>query len=138
MNKKLIPRVLVVDNDPIFYKLLSEKLSREGILFKCVKNAKMAIYEVGINIPDLIITDILLPGLNGFELIKELKDEFNTTNLEYLVVSNYGENRIVYDIDFLNTLGIRKYLIKSNYTTNELIKEIKKSINECKKNPLKQ
>jgi CheY-like chemotaxis protein len=122
---KLIPRILLVDDDESFFNLLKTRLSREGFLISWASDGVEGIKRARIELPDLIVTDIVMPKMNGFELIRVLKEKPSTQNIDYMVLTNYGETRLVYDKEFLETLGIRKYLIKSNHTPIEIVKEIK-------------
>jgi DNA-binding response OmpR family regulator len=122
---KLIPKILLVDDDESFFNLLKTRLSREGFLVLWASDGIEGIKKARLEIPDLVVTDIVMPKINGFELIRVLKEKPSTQNIDYMVLTNYGETRLVYDKDFLETLGIKKYLIKSNHTPIEIVKEIK-------------
>lgn len=122
---KLILKILLVDDDEIFFNLLKSRLAREGYLVLWARDGFDGIKMARVEIPDLIVTDIVMPKLNGFELIRILKEKPSTQGIDYMILTNYGETRLVYDKEFLETLGIRKYLIKSNHTPIEIVKEIK-------------
>lgn len=138
MNKNLIYRVLLVDDDKTTFDLLSPRLAREGIMILWANTGAKALKIAQEKSPDIVVTDLVMPEMNGFDLIRELREGQKTAHLEYVVLSNYGETRVVYDSAFLNSLGIRKYLLKSNHTPTEITKEIKKAIILCKRNPLKR
>lgn len=122
---KLIQKILLVDDDEVFFGMLKNRLSREGYLVLWARDGFEGIKKARLELPDLIITDIVMPKINGFELIRVLKENPSTQGIDYMIITNYGETRLVYDNEFLETLGIKKYLIKSNHTPIEIVKEIK-------------
>lgn len=124
-KSKLIPKILLVDDDEVFFNLLKTRLSREGYLVLWANDGLEGVKKARLELPDIIVTDIVMPKMNGFELIRILKEKPSTEKIDYLILSNYGETRLVYDKQFLETLGIKKYLIKSNHTPIEIVREIK-------------
>jgi two-component system alkaline phosphatase synthesis response regulator PhoP len=122
---KLVQKILLVEDDEVFFNLLKTRLSREGYLVLWAHDGFEGIKLARLELPDIIVTDVVMPKINGFELIRVLKEKPTTQGIEYVILTNYGETRLVYDKEFLETLGIRKYLIKSNHTPIEIVKEIK-------------
>jgi len=124
-NKLPIPKVLIVDDDDAFFNLLKAKLSKDCLVI-WAKDGEDGISKALEKEPDLIVTDIIMPRANGFEVIKRLKSHQETAHIDFIILSSYGEPRLVYEQKFLDSLGVRKYLIKSNHTATEIAKEIKK------------
>lgn len=119
-----IPKVLVVDDDDAFFNLLKNRLSKDCVLI-WAQDGEDGITKALDKQPDLIVTDIIMPQTNGFEVIRRLKSHQETAHIDFIILSGYGEPRVVYEQKFLDSLGIRKYLIKSNHTPAEIAKEIK-------------
>lgn len=122
---KLLPKILLVDDDEAFFNLLKNRFAREGFLTLWANDGLEGLKKARLELPDIVITDVVMPKINGFELIRMLKEKPSTQNINYVVLTNYGETRLVYDHEFLDSLGICKYLIKSNHTPIEIVKEIK-------------
>src|SRR3989339_1029323 len=73
-------------------------------------------------IPDLILLDLNLPELSGFEVLAQLKREDNTKNIKVLILTNYSQKE---NIDKCLELGADDYLIKAHFVPSEVIKKIK-------------
>lgn len=128
MDKKPKHKILLIDDDEITFSLLKSKIDKEGYLLIWAKDGEEGISRAFKECPDLVITDLMMPKVNGFEVLKTLKQRFQINNTKYIILTNYGETRMVYENTFLKSLGVYKYLIKSNHTPTELMKEIKAAL----------
>ena len=72
--------------------------------------------------PSLIILDLMLPRMNGFEFLKKIKSDEKLKNIPVIVVSNLGQKN---DCEKAIKLGAKEFLIKTNYSLEEIIKKIK-------------
>jgi len=118
-NKK---SVLIVEDDSFLQGLVSRKLNSEGHnifiagsssdVFRVLQHQKI----------DLILLDLLLPKVDGFEILKQLREKEETKNAPVIVFSNLSEEK---DIKKAQALGISAYMIKSNFTLDELSEKIK-------------
>jgi DNA-binding response OmpR family regulator len=77
------------------------------------------------NKPDLVILDIVLPQIDGWEILRKIKSEPEFKNLKVIILSNLGQKE---EVEKGIKLGAVKYLIKAHYTPSQVIKEIKKTI----------
>jgi len=78
--------------------------------------------------PDIILMDLVMPGVDGFENLKILKSNEQTKNIPVLVISNLSQQS---EIDRCMKLGAVDYVIKSNSSAQDLIEKIKTILN-CK------
>lgn len=127
---KLLSKVLIVDDDDMFVTLIKSRMPKKGIFLMFARNGEEGIQKAKVEMPDLVITDVVMPKLNGFEMIKTLKEKPLTKDLRFMILSNYGESRLVYDKNFQKTLGVEKYLIKSNHSFAEIGQEIDQLLTE--------
>ena len=79
--------------------------------------------------PDLIILDMILPKMNGFEVLQELKNNPKTKNIPVVILSNLGQES---DVDRAMSLGAVDYLIKTDFSINEVVEKISKYLGETK------
>ena len=95
-SNSLIPHILVVDDDPVLRDLLVRFYSRSGYTAVSVASAEeaLALLEKG-NI-DFVVTDIQLPGINGTELIANMKENF--TDVPVMAITGYSDVDIVIDV----------------------------------------
>ena len=77
--------------------------------------------------PDLILLDLILPRIHGFDVLKKLKEDDETKNIPIIVLTNLEGTG---DVEKALELGATTYLIKTNYTLEEIIAKIKKTLNE--------
>jgi len=117
-------KIILVDDHVMFLDGISKVLSEkdEFEIIGAFNNANDAIKALKNGTPDILITDISMPGLNGIEFIKIVKQQF--PNLKILVVSMFKQ------IQSFN--GIDGYLLKET-SYNELINAIKLIVSENKK-----
>ena len=77
--------------------------------------------------PDLILLDLILPRMDGFEVLKGLKASEETKNIPVIILTNLEETE---DIQKALELGATTYLVKSSYTLEEVVKKIEKALEE--------
>ncbi len=86
-NDRHEPRILIVDDDPQNVKVMKGKLANEGYGLLEAYSGKEALEKVNDSIPDLILLDIMMPGIDGYEVVKRLKKDPNTQNIPVILVT---------------------------------------------------
>lgn len=83
------PRVLVVDDDPLMLRLYELEMAGWGLDFEVVKanNGFEALIRIGEQRPDLLVSDLNMPGMDGFRMIRTLREDSGTTGMNMIVVS---------------------------------------------------
>lgn len=116
-------RVLIIEDDKFLRDLATQKLSREGIVVLSAIDGEAGILVAEKELPNIILLDILLPGIDGFEVLRRIRANpiFNSTSIAML--SNFGQRE---DIEKAIAAGADQFLIKANYTLNEIVDEVKK------------
>jgi len=84
------PKVLIVDDDPINIELLEGYLSKEYDILKAF-DGKEALIIVESNPPDIILLDLIMPGINGYQVCKKLKDDPKTNHIPIVIVTSLHE-----------------------------------------------
>jgi len=118
-------KILSVEDDALLAKVLIEGLSLEGYEIVNVNDGLKAVDEVKKFKPDLILLDLILPGIDGFEVLKTIKNDNELKKIPVFVVSNLGA---LADIKSVRALGAEQYFIKANTEMDEIFKAIKKRI----------
>jgi len=72
---------------------------------------------------DLLLLDIVLPSLNGWEILRKIKEDEVLKNIKVVILSNLGEKD---EIEKGIKLGATRYLVKAHYTPSEVVEEVKK------------
>ena len=109
--------VLVADDDDAIRKLLVQELSAEGYLVQQAANGREALQQVKANQPDLVILDVLMPELSGFDVAAVIKHDPQTMGLPVVIVS------VLEDKERGFQLGVDRYLTKP-IAIPKLIKEV--------------
>jgi DNA-binding response OmpR family regulator len=87
------PIVLVVEDDPETRQFYSETLQREGFVVEQAHNGHQALHKALEMDPDLIVTDIAVPGIDGIELCRRLRADSRTHDIPVLAISGYGDRQ---------------------------------------------
>ena len=88
--------------------------------------------EIGLKLarskkPDLILLDLVLPKVHGFEVLKELKSDLGTKDIPIIVLTNL---EAIEDVNKAIELGAKTYLVKTQYNLEEVVEKVKKAIGE--------
>lgn len=120
-------KVLLVEDDPFLYKVLSSRLADEGVDVTVATDGEAAIAEVAKLKPSLVLLDLILPKRSGFEVLTEIRKGADTKKLPVVVLSNLGQQE---DIDQIEKLGVREYLVKADYSLSEMVKKVKAHLDD--------
>ncbi|MSU55629.1 MAG: response regulator [Candidatus Taylorbacteria bacterium] len=118
-------KILWVEDDKFLSDIIARKLSREKCILFHVTEGEEALKLAEKENFDIAILDILLPGINGFEILSRLKANPKTRGVPVILLSNLGQKD---DIDKGQTLGATRFLVKAMVTLDEIISEIKSVI----------
>ncbi|OGY93257.1 MAG: hypothetical protein A2406_01190 [Candidatus Komeilibacteria bacterium RIFOXYC1_FULL_37_11] len=115
-------KILIVEDDDFLLQMYSTKLELEGFkVFEAI-NGLQGLKVAQKEKPDLILLDLNLPELNGFEVLSQLKRDEETSSIRVLILTNYSQKE---DIDRCLELGADDYLIKAHFVPSEVIAKIK-------------
>mgnify|MGYP002140935266 CR=1 FL=1 len=101
--------------------ILEKKLISTGFDLTHVRDGEGALEAVKTLVPDIIIIDLILPGMNGFDILEALNKFDSIKGVPRMVLSNLSK---VADIDKAKSLGAIKYLVKASTSLDQVIKEI--------------
>jgi DNA-binding response OmpR family regulator len=114
-------KILIVEDDKFLRELMVEKLKSAGFQIVEAVDGEKGIEEAQKEIPDLILLDLILPGINGFEVLSQIKAAATTANIPVIILSNLGAEE---DIEKGNSLGASGYLVKAQFTPSEIIEKV--------------
>jgi len=119
--------ILLIEDDPFLIDIYSTKLKKSGFEVGVAKNGEEAITKLKEKKPDLVVLDIVLPRIDGWEILVKIKEDLQWEDLKVVVLSNLGQKE---EVEKGFALGATKYLIKAHYTPTEVVNEIKKCLSE--------
>ena len=116
-------KVLIVEDDSFLQGLMANKLEKNEFDTKTASNGEEAMTELATGKYDVVLLDLMLPDISGFDILKNLHESSRKTPV--IVFSNLSDDK---DIKKAMDLGAEEYLIKSNFTLEELVEKIKKVV----------
>ena len=115
-------KILFVDDDQHIVQLYSAVFAKAGFNFSIATNGLEAIEKAGTEKPDLLLLDIMLPDLNGLEVLKKLKQNPQTTDITVWILTNLPEQM---NEETETSYGAGGYLVKSAYTPKQVVEKIR-------------
>ncbi len=116
-------KILLIEDEEMLLKMYSLKFSKEGFKIIQAKDGEEGLKLIKTEKPTLILLDIILPKLDGFTVLKELKKEEMTKNIPVILLTNLGQNE---DVKRGLSLGAVDYLIKADLTPTQVVEKVKK------------
>lgn len=114
-------KILLVEDDVFMLEILSEKLKKSGFDVSIAKDGEDCMKILESLRPDIILLDILMPKIDGFEVLRIMKTKNELSNIPIVVLSNLGQKE---EIQRAMDLGARDYIVKANFTTREIVEKI--------------
>ena len=114
--------ILLVEDDPFLSDIYSTKLENAGFGLSVAYDGEDVFKKIEEKIPELILLDIVLPKMDGFEVLKKLKADSRFNKIPVILLTNLGQKE---DIDKGMSLGAQDYLIKANFIPSEIVEKIK-------------
>ncbi|HEX9722349.1 MAG TPA: response regulator [Candidatus Paceibacterota bacterium] len=117
------PKIFLVEDDPLLMDIYTTKFKQAGFDVEVIESGERVSERVKEEQPDLILLDIVLPRVDGWDILRQLKQEEKTKSIPVIILSNLGQKE---EIAKGLELGATSYLIKAHYTPSEIVEEIKK------------
>jgi len=119
-------KILLAEDEPYLSDIYSTGFKKDGYQVDIAQDGQMALDKIKNDIPDLLVLDIDLLKINGYEVLKILRSEAKTQNLKVIILSNYNQEDFFEKYNINNTdLGVIKYFLKIESTPEEILKTIR-------------
>jgi DNA-binding response OmpR family regulator len=122
MSKK----VLIIEDDKFLRELLGKKLSGLGYCAILAVDGEEGLEKIKKEKPDIVLLDLILPGINGFEVLEKAKKDSNISNIPVIILSNLGQSE---DIEKGLKLGAKDFLVKAHFTPQEIVNKLQVVLN---------
>lgn len=119
--------ILFIEDESALQKVFGDVLQQEGYKMLSATDGKIGLRLAKSEKPDLILLDLVLPRLHGFEVLKKLKEDLETKEIPIIVLTNLEKME---DINKAIEMGATTYLVKTEYKLEEVIEKIKKALCE--------
>jgi DNA-binding response OmpR family regulator len=115
-------KILIVDDEEILRKIYSDRLTFEGFTVETASDGEEALAKIRTSAPNLVLLDILMPKLNGLQVLEQINTDATLKAIPVIVLSNVANDD---NIKKALSLGAKDYLLKTNFSPNEIINKIK-------------
>ena len=120
-------KILFIEDESALQKTFGDFLHREEYEIISALDGEIGLKLAKEKKPDLILLDLILPKLDGFEVLKKVKEDEGIKGIPVIVLTNLER---IEDIEKALELGATTYLVKANYTLEEVLEKIKKTLGE--------
>ena len=120
-NKK----ILLVEDEDFIRELYTRQLTKAGFLVKSVADGQAGLALLKTEQFDLMLLDIMLPGMNGLQVLREFKTQNPNSPMITILLTNLGQEAVIKE-GF--ELGAQAYLIKASYTPDQVVNEVKNAL----------
>ena len=90
-----MPKILVVDDEPELLQALCVRLTAEGFACEIASNGREALERIEAQLPDLVILDLIMPEISGYEVCRQLQDDPRTAHLPVIVLTAVPQRAII-------------------------------------------
>jgi len=117
-----IHRILLAEDDRFLRKAAETMLKRAGFTVIPAADGEEALRLAREHVPDLMLLDLIMPKMQGFDVLKELKGAAETAGIPVIVLSNLGQDS---DVQLARERGAHDYIIKSNIALEQLVERVR-------------
>jgi len=122
-------KILLIEDDNFLAGMYETKLKLDGFDVQIADDGQKGIDMVTKDTPDIILLDIILPKMDGFTVLKKLKENDQTKSIPVILLTNLGQQE---DIDKGLALGAKDYLVKAHFMPSEVVNKIRGILRETK------
>lgn len=115
-------KILIVEDDRFLRELIVRKLTNEGYETVEAVDGEQGLQKTKETKPDIVLLDLILPGIDGFEVLALKKDDPTIAAVPVIILSNLGQKE---DVEKGIALGATDYLIKAHFTPGEIVEKVR-------------
>ena len=115
-------RIALVEDDEVLSKVISEELNDAGFDVEQAFDGQAGLELVQSKKPDLVLLDLLMPKMHGFEVLDQIKKKPETKTIPVIIMTMLGQDE---DIKKGLKLGASDYIVKSQHAVGEIIDKVK-------------
>jgi DNA-binding response OmpR family regulator len=116
-------KILWVEDDKLIGSILAKKFISSGFDLTHMANGEGAFAYLKDNIPDIIILDLMLPGMDGFEILQKIRMDERLKKVPAMILSNLSKPG---DFEKAKMLGANKFMVKAASSLDQIIEEVRK------------
>ena len=128
-------RILIIEDDALIARMYEAAFRFEKFEVDVAHNGKDGLEKLKKNRPSLILLDIMMPKMNGIDVLKEMKADPHSKGIPVVMLTNLSGSK---DIEEALSLGAVKYIVKSKYKPKEVVAQIKEILAGYTRNEVPQ
>ncbi|HLC63843.1 MAG TPA: response regulator [Patescibacteria group bacterium] len=114
--------IVLIEDEEMLANMYETKFKTEGYKIRKALDGEKGLKMIEEDLPDLILLDIIMPKLDGFSVLKRIKENAKSKNIPVILLTNLGQDE---DIKKGQALGAVGYLVKANLTPAEVVAKVK-------------
>lgn len=127
-DKKI--KILLIEDEEMLANMYEVKFKNEGYDLVKAMDGSLGLEMAKSVMPDFILLDIIMPKMDGFAVLKVLKEDTVTKNIPVMLLTNLGQDE---DVQRGKQLGAVGYLVKANITPSEVVAAVKRELEKLAK-----
>lgn len=115
--------VVLIEDEKMLAEMYASKLTKEGMTVHAAADGAAGLELIKKEHPDIILLDVIIPKIDGFEVLRQLKGDPSTQSIPVMLLTNLGQEE---DVKKGHDLGASDYFVKSDHTPAEVVEKVKK------------
>ena len=120
--------ILLIEDDPFLSEIYVTKFEEAGFEISVAQDGMLGLQKIKEHAPDLLLLDIVMPNMDGFEFLRTIKEDPEFTHIPIVILSNLGEQE---NVEKGFELGAEAYIIKAHYTPTEVVAKVKEILKDA-------
>ena len=125
INIIFMKKILIIEDEEILLDLIQKRLTQEGYKIYIARNGEEGLEKIKEEKPDLILLDIVMPKMGGFEVMERINKDKEFKDIPIIIISNSGQP---VELSRAKELGIKDWLIKTDFDPSEVVSKVKKQL----------
>jgi len=120
-------KILIIEDEELLANLLKSRLEELGYEVLIAADGKVGFEAIKENAPDLILLDVVMPKMGGFEVLEKMQEDDSIKSIPVIIISNSGQP---VELEKAKQLGARDWLIKTEFDPKEVIEKVVRQIGD--------
>ena len=120
-------KILIIEDDPFLSEMYAAKFIENGFEAEVSSDGKSGLVKIEDFHPDLVLLDIVLPKMDGFEVLKKIKEKEELKEIPIVLLTNLGQKN---EVEKGIVLGAEEYIIKAHFTPTAVVAKVNEILNK--------
>ena len=123
-------KILIIEDDSFLSEMYAAKFTESGFEIEVAFDGSVGLAKIENFNPDLVLLDIVLPKMDGFEILKKIKENEKLKKIPIILLTNLGQKS---EVEKGLSLGADEYIIKAHFTPTAVVTRVKEILNKINK-----